>query len=240
MRFSGTHSSSRRRRGRWGLTLAPLLMLGLLAGCGGGPPAETARPLDAGQLASNAERASALDAPYRLVFEWSVTEPGMRLQGRGVARVEPPYRARLDLFSRSGERITSAALVDGDLRVPEGLPSYLPESTMFWASLGVFRPDRGMGLAGGRWHRDGLAELRYQPGGNSDLLIRLAQNRIQEVIQENNGQVVEELRLRLVEDERFPRRATYRDMRQTRELTMTLESVENVESYPSDIWEPRH
>jgi hypothetical protein len=222
-----------------GSLVSALLILVLATGCGGGPPAEDTRPLDAGQLASNAERASSLDAPYRLVFEWSLTEPGMRMQGRGVARIEPPYRARLDLFSRNGERITSAALVDGDLRVPEGLPTFLPEATMFWASLGVFRPARGMGLVGGRWHRDGLAELHYRPGGDADLLIRLTRNRIQEVIQQTNGQVVEELRLRMEEDERFPRRATYRDMRQTRELTMTLESVENVESYPSDIWEPR-
>jgi hypothetical protein len=212
---------------------------GFMSGCAGGPPPEEARPLDAGQLAQNAERLSALDSPYRLVFEWALNEPGMRVQGRGVARIEPPYRARVDLFARNGERITSAALVDGEMRVPEGLPSILPQPTMLWASLGVFRPERGMGLAGGRWQRDGMAELRYQPVEGSDLLVRLTQNRVQEMVHRTNGQSVEDLRLELSEGDRFPRRATYRDLNQTRELRMTLESVEHVESYPSDIWDPR-
>jgi len=221
----------------FGLLLTLTLLT--LGGCAPSGPVEEARPLDAGQLAMQAERSSALDSPYRIVFEWSVVEPGMRVQGRGVARVEPPYRARLDLFSRGGERITAAALVDGELRIPEGLPELLPQPTMFWGSLGVFRPDRGMGLAGGRWQRDGLAELRYRPGADSELLVLLNRNRVQEMVRRSNGRALEDLRLEMVEGERFPRQATYRDHVRTRELRMRLETVEHVESYPSDIWEPR-
>ncbi len=213
--------------------------MGGMTACASGERVEDARPLDAGQLAQNAQRASALDAPYRLVFDWSLNEPGMRLQGQGVARIEPPYRARLDLFARNGERITSAALVDGDLRVPEGQPSFLPQSTFFWGSLGVFRPDRSMGLAGGSWHRDGLAELRYLPTQSSELLVRLAGSRVQEMVRRSNGRAVEDLKLDMVEGERFPRQATYRDLRETRELRLTLDTVEHVESYPSDTWTPR-
>lgn len=218
-----------------GLAIA---LIPVISGCASGP-VEEARPLDAGQLALQAERASALDTPYRLVFEWSLVEPGMRVQGRGVARVEPPFRARLDLFSRGGERITSAALVDGELRIPEGLPDFLPQPTMFWGSLGVFRPDRGMQLVGGSWRRDGSAELRYLPGGDSELLVLLARNRVREMTRELNGRTLEELRLQLAEGERFPRQTIYRDHVRTRELRMTLETIEHVESYPSDIWEPR-
>ena len=233
--------SRRRAPGPTLAVWAVLLSVGVgsMTACASSEPIEDARPLDAGQLAQNAQRASELDVPYRLVFEWSLNEPGMRLQGQGVARIEPPYRARLDLFARNGERITSAALVDGDLRVPEGLPSFLPQSTFFWGSLGVFRPDRSMGLAGGRWQRDGLAELRYLPTGNSELLVRLAGSRVQEMVRRSNGRAVEELRLDMVEGERFPRQATYRDLRETRELRLTLDTVEHVEAYPSDTWTPR-
>jgi len=221
----------------WALLL--VAAFGVTSACASSEPVEDARPMDAGQLAQNAQRASALDVPYRLVFAWSLNEPGMRLQGQGVARVEPPYRARLDLFARNGERITSAALVDGDLRVPEGMPGFLPQSTFFWGSLGVFRPHRSMGLAGGSWRRDGLAELRYLPTESSELLVRLAGSRVQEMVRRSNGRAVEELRLDMVDGERFPREATYRDLSQTRELRLTLESVEHVESYPSDTWTPR-
>lgn len=218
------------------------LILGLVAagvGCGPTGPVEELQPTNAGQLANQAERSSALDSPYRIVFQWSLVEPGMRVQGRGVARVEPPYRARLDLFSRGGERMTAAALVDGELRIPEGLPDFLPPPTMFWGSLGVFRPDRGMELVGGRWQRDGSAELRYRPGEESELLVLLARNRVTEMTRRSNGRALEELRVQLAEGERFPRQATFRDHVRTRELRMTLETVEHVESYPSDIWEPR-
>lgn len=220
----------------WPLHAAAMLVL---AGCATAEPvAEEVRPIDAGQLAASAERASALDAPYRVVFTWSLNEPGMRLQGQGVARVEPPYRARLDLFNGNGERITAAALVDGDVRIPADLPSILPESTLMWATLGVFRPARGMGLAGGSWQEDGAAELRYLPDGGSELLVRLESSRIRDIEVRSGGRAVEDLRLTLGNGERFPRQATYRDLRNTRELRMTLESVEHVESYPTHIWDP--
>lgn len=210
-----------------------------LVGCAGSGPVVEERPLNAGQLASSAERASALDAPYRLVFDWTLNEPGRRIQGQGVARVEPPYRARLDLFARNGERITAAALVDGELRLPEGQAPLLPRPTLLWGVLGVFRPERSMGLAGGSWRSDGGAELRYLPGGDSELLVRLRDSRVQEMLRRSGGRTVEELRIQRADGERFPRESTYRDLAQTRELRMTLESVEHVESFPTDIWNPR-
>ena len=163
----------------------------------------------------------------------------MRLQGRGVARIEPPYRARLDLFSRSGDRVTAAALVDGELRLPEGMPEYLPPPTLFWGALGVFRPDRGMALGGGSWRPDGTAELRYLPGPEEELTIRLSETAIREILVARGGRTTQELRVTRAEGERFPRETVYRDLTRTRELRMTVESVEHVESYPSDVWTPR-
>jgi hypothetical protein len=222
--------------------LLPCLALGLiplLGACAGSGPVVEERPLDAGQLAMSAERASALDAPYRIVFDWALNEPGRRLQGQGVARIEPPYRARLDLFARNGERVAVAALVDSELRLLGEEESILPPPSMLWGALGVFRAGRDMGLAGGSWRSDGGAELRYIPGDGSELLVRLRGSRIQEMLRRSGNSTVEELRVSRANGERFPREANYRDLVRTRELRMTLESVEHVESFPTDIWTPR-
>jgi hypothetical protein len=228
-----------RRRTVPGRGAMPFTLLAIAAGCASVEPAPAEAPMNAGQLAASASAASAPDAPYRIVFEWSLNEPSMRIQGRGVARIEPPYRARLDLFARNGERVTAAALVDGEFRLPEGLPNLLPPPTLFWGALGVFRPDAGMGLAGGNWRSDGTAELRYLPGEAAEMTFRLNGNAIQEIVIARGGRTTEDLRLRRGEGERFPREATYRDLTRTRELRMTIESVEQVETYPGDVWTPR-
>ncbi len=223
--------------GRMGGLLSVVLVL-LLAplGCARSAPEPTRPPMDAGQVAISAERASTLDGPYRLVFEWTLNEPGTRISGRGVARVEPPSRARLDLFMSNGERVAAAALVRDELTTPRGMRTTLPPAPLLWGALGVFRPGDQTGLRGGSWQSNGGAELRYVSGGNEELRYRLRNNRIErmEVLRGNRAR--EEVRLVRVDGERFPREATYRDLEQVRELRITLETVEHVESYPSDIW----
>lgn len=224
---------------RAGRRVVLLALLTATAACASSAPVSDERPVDAGQLARSAERASAIDAPYRILFEWSLNEPGRRLEGRGVARIEPPYRARLDLFAGNGERVAAAALVDSELRVPGNDTSFLPPPALLWGALGVFRADRSMGLAGGSWRPDGGAELRYVPGDGSELLVRLRDSRVEEILRRSGNRTVEDLKVARGNGERFPRQSTYRDLSRTRELQMTLESVEHVESFPTDIWDPR-
>ncbi|MYH49667.1 MAG: hypothetical protein F4151_09125, partial [Gammaproteobacteria bacterium] len=101
-----------------------------------GPPA-----LDYHRHALLVEARTQLTTPVRLIFDWNVREPGLRSGGRGVARLEPPYRARLDLFTGRGETVLRAALVGDDLRIPEGASDELvPPPALFWSSLGIFRP----------------------------------------------------------------------------------------------------
>ncbi len=236
------HSSPRTKR-RDGSS-APTHRLGhlvaalLLTGCASAPPVPTAPPPDANQVALGATRASELDVPYRLFFEWSVVEPGSRLSGRGVARIEPPYRARLDLFSSNGERIAAAALDGGTLRVAEDRQTEVPPPALFWGTLGVFRPGTGVALMGGRRFPNGDIELRYQQADATELLYRLRANRIERIDLRRGGRAREEVALTRVEGERFPRRATYRHLDDVRELSITLESIEHAESYPTDIWDP--
>jgi len=76
-----------------------------------------------------------------LTFAWRLNERGSRIEGRGVARVDPPYRLRLDLFTDNGETAARAALVAGDLRVPPDVDHRLvPPPPLLWASLGIFHP----------------------------------------------------------------------------------------------------
>lgn len=226
-----------RASGAVGLSLA-LAAASVAGGCATARPAPVAPPVDAGQVALAASRASQLDAPYRIVFQWSSTEPGRRLDGEGVARVEPPYHARLDLFSSNGERVAAAALNDDDLRVSADAQTEIPPAPLLWGALGVFRPAVGSGLVGGRMYPDGAIETRYLSPGGGEIRFRLRNNRIERIEVLQGGSTREELTLQRAEGERFPRRATYRDLREVRELQITLESVENVESYPTDIWNP--
>ncbi len=210
----------------------------LVPGCAVRQPVATALPPNAREVALSATEASSLDAPYRLVFEWSILEPGSRLGGRGVARIEPPALARLDLFASNGERIAAVA-VDGDvLRVADDIQAEVPPPPLLWGTLGVFHPGSGSGLQGGRQYENGNLELRYQPRGGGEILYTLRDNRIERIDVRRGGQAWEEVTLVLVEDERFPRQARYRHLEEVRELSITLESVEHVESYPTDIWNP--
>jgi hypothetical protein len=227
----------RRMRGKpAGPGVIGVLLGVLIAGCASAPPQAAQPPIDAGQLASAAIRASTLDAPYRLVFDWALNEPGSRLRGRGVARIEPPYRARLDLFLSNGERVAAAAVVGDSYTLARGSRTELPPPALLWGSLGVFRPGDFSQLRGGRWESTGVAELRYLPPGGGELLYRLRGDRIERMEVLRGDRASEELRLVHVEGERFPREATYRHLEEVRELRITLESIEHVEAYPTDIW----
>lgn len=213
--------------------------LPVVPGCAGGGAAGTpVAPADARVTAEAAEDLSRLDAPYTLFFEWSALEAGLRVRGRGVARVEPPYRARLDLFTTQGVRIAVAALVEDDLRLPPGTPDILPPAALLWGTLGVFRPGEGTFLSSGlRFGNEGTG-LRYGLPGEDELHYRLRDLRIEEIEVKRQGRTLEELRLVRTDGDRFPREATYRDLVRVRELRITLERVEDASPFPSRIWSP--
>ena len=212
-----------------------LVALGACATTGSAP---SGTPVDGRNIAARAVESSALDRPYQVVFDWNLTEPGARMSGQGVARLEPPANVRLDLFTNRGERVAVAALVGEELRVPRYDQTELPPAPFLWASLGVFLPNGSAAPAEG-WQQDnGTVELRYaQPDGDV-LAYRLANDRVEELRSLRNGRTREELRLVLRSDDPFPREAVYRHLEDVRELRISLESVEHVESHPTDIWDP--
>jgi len=215
-----------------------LALLALAGGCASAPPPPEP-PVDAGAVQREAEAASRLDRPYRLVFQWEVQEPGMRVRGRGVARVEPPYRARLDLFAANGDRLAAAALVDDRLEVPPGMAVTVPPAPMLWGALGVFRPGPGLYAASATRPGGGRSTLRYLSAEGGSLNVSLSGGRIERMERSTEEGIREELRVRFGgADERFPRESTYRDLAAVRELRITMESVEHVESYPPEVWTP--
>ena len=206
------------------------------------PPSSGLPAMDAGRRALLIEARTQLKTPIRLIFDWSVREPGLRSSGRGVARLEPPYRARLDLFTGRGETVLRAALVGDELRLPEGASSELvPPPALFWSSLGIFRPGGDYRLVGGWEADDSTLRLSYESDTRPNLLYALDGNGdVAALALLRDGETVDELSLSLPLRDGFPIEATYRNLIDFRELTLTLDTVEAVESYPSDIWFPRN
>ena len=202
-----------------------------------GPPA-----LDYHRRAALVEARTQLTTPVRLIFDWNVREPGLRSGGRGVARLQPPYRARLDLFTGRGETVLRAALVGDELRLPEGASGELvPPPALFWSSLGVYRPGGDYRLARGWEADDGTFRLSYDSSSRPDLLYELDDNGdVAALALLRNGETVDRLSLSLPLRDGFPAAATYRNLIDFRELTFTLDTVEAVEPYPADIWFPRN
>jgi hypothetical protein len=195
--------------------------------------------MDARQEALQAEAMNRVVGPVRLVFSWAAQEPSFRASGEGVIRMEPPYRARMDLFAGNGEGVARAALVDDELRLPpEPIEVLIPPPAMFWATLGVFRPGPGAALLGAN-PTEGGTRLRYGFADGTRLHYEFEGRRIRKVEMLRNDQVEEEVLVTWDPEFTVPSQARYRKMRETREIRLSLESIENVEAYPPDIWLPR-
>ncbi len=194
---------------------------------------------DLDSLAQNALLATMPGSPVQITFEFRLREADLRFAGQGVARVEPPYKVRIDLFSGQGETLFKAALVGSDLRVPPGVPLDLaPPPALLWAALGVFRPDAGLQMAEGRDRGDGTIALAYEGDNGQDLRFRLANDLLLRAEIREDGHLIEEVDLELDESSQRVVETVYRNRALFVELTFTLKSEENVESFPPDIWYP--
>jgi len=216
----------------------PALLLAT-AGCTGHRPAVVGPAIDAQRTALDLEDQTRLRRPSRIVFQWELNEGGVRIHGRGVARLENPYRARLDLFLGNGETVVRAALVGEDLRLPPGAPrDILPPPDLMWGALGVFRPEQGSKLMGADRLEGGALRLRYLYPNGKQLRYRIENGRVQTLEILDGGHTTQQVRLTVSGDSRYPVEATYRNMKAFRELKLKRESVEQVGPYPPEIWNP--
>ncbi len=185
------------------------------------------------------EYTTRVSRPSMIVFRWRAQEADRRREGTGVARVEPPYRARLDLFLDNGEVAAIAALVEDELRVPPSLPTELvPPPPLMWAVFGVFRPGAGAEMVSGRITR-GTMVLDYALPTREQVRFQLRERAVVNAARLDRGSVVETVFLSDREgDSIFPAEATYRNLPGYRQLRLTLESIEHVDEFPPDIWYP--
>lgn len=214
-----------------------------LAACGGAapvPPSSGPAPADPdpAQLAAELQRATLPASPRQITFQWALDEAGAGFRGRGVGRYTAPTRFRLDLFGPRGESYLSAALVDGQLRVPAAVGDRfrLPSPALLWAAAGIFAPPADARLAGGRVE-DGVLTLRYDAGEQGTLEFRARENALLSVRRLRAGGVQESVDLERGGDGAL-RQARYRDWPAFRTLTLTLEASTDVPGFPDEIWTP--
>ncbi len=228
----------RRTRSAGFLTCLGLASGAALWACSGAPPPPPPTPIDAEGAAQNASLTTRPQEPVRIVFAWSLNESGSRTSGRGVVRMEPPYKARLDLFTGQGETVLRAALVGDVLRLPPGVESQeiVPPPTLLWAALGVFRPGNLAYLSGGEALSEGEIQLNYSLGAGEGLVYRLDGTQVQRVELSRDGHTTESLAVTAASEHPFPQETEYRNLAAFRELTMTLDGYEHVDVFPPDIW----
>lgn len=220
--------------------LAGLLIV-LLLGCqaGGGSSGPLTLDARAQGVAEEALQSTMPDNPVQITFDFRLKEADLRFSGRGVARVQPPYRMRIDLFSSRGESLFRAVLVGSELRVPLGVPLDLaPPPALLWAALGVFRPDAEQRLLGGRGSGEGATTLHYRGSETEELRFRLVDGGLTRAEILEGGHLIEEVDLELDDSYSTVIETVYRNRALFVELTFTLQSVENVDAFPDEIWDP--
>jgi hypothetical protein len=225
------------RTARVGILLGTLI--GAVGGCRPREPAVIGPVGDAETAAVQLRDETGLEDPLRIVFDWALNDQGQRVQGSGVARVEPPYRARLDLFLDNGETVISAALVDGDLRLPAGSPDdILPPPDLMWGVLGVFRPVGDARLIGADRLEGEAIRLRYQHDDGREVHYRVMDGALRVLELVEGGHVVQRVDVAAERVERYPVEATYRNLAEFRELRLVRQSLSVVDAFDPEIWDP--
>ena len=221
---------------------AVLPVLGLVfanTACGGGSLGSPVPILDTDQAVLRASRDNPFPNTSQVIFRWTVREPDLRLEGTGVARLQHPDRARLDLFMENGEAVLAASLVEDQLRAREGTRlQVVPSPALLWASLGVFRPGEGVTLLGAEAFDDDVFRLRYRLPDGDELRYELRSGRVTEVELRHEGNATHRVALNREGGGELPKETTYRNLASFSELNVTVETVERVDSHPSDIWYP--
>ena len=233
-RFAGAVQG--RLTGTSGAALALLALVG--SSCASGGPAVVGPVPDPGAAAMGLQRSTQLDQPLRIDFEWRLNESRQRHRGIGVARFESPYRARLDLFTDDLESVLTAVLIDGSLILPPGSrEDILPPTDLMWGTLGVFRP-HDVQLLGGDRLEDDATRLRYAYPDGSELHYEVEDGGLRSLELLLGGRVTESVELTRAADERYPSEATYRNLTAFRELTIIRSSLEAVDPFDPEIWDP--
>tara|TARA_B100001123_G_scaffold450485_1_gene621472 strand:+ start:7669 stop:8367 length:699 start_codon:yes stop_codon:yes gene_type:complete len=206
--------------------------------CGGSLPPSISPILDSNQVVASTKIGNPFPRASRVVFNWSIREPNLRVGGEGVARLEPPDRARLDLFLDNGETLLAVALVDNDLRAPRETPmQVIPAPPLLWASMGVFKPGDSLELLGAG-KKGEITTLGYKIDDDNELWYQIIGDKIVGVELFRGGSVLHRVSLDHEIGWELPSEAVYRNLGSFREVKITVKNVEYMDPYPSNIWSP--
>ncbi len=162
-----------------------LTALGLVIGniaCAGGSLGNPTPILDMDQAVLRASRGNPLPATSTVIFQWRVNAPDLRLEGEGVARLQSPDLARLDLYMENGELVLAAGLVEDQVWAREERAlEFVPSPALLWAFLGVFRPGEDATQLGGEDFENDVSRLRYQLPDGDELRYLFRSGRLAEV-----------------------------------------------------------
>lgn len=212
---------------------AALLLATSAAACT--PRAPTAAVSADSALVAQALEWTRPQAALHVTFAWSLQDRDARFSGRGVVRIEPPWRARLDLFGPRGEGYLSAVLQEETLHLPAGAPDgLLPPPAFLWATLGAVREPAGTALTMAQ--RAGDEVLLGFDAARERWRFRLQGERLARVEWHGPDGGRRTVELAGTAAHGLPERGVYRDWLAFRELTLSLETVERVDGFPTDTW----
>jgi hypothetical protein len=182
------------------------------------------------------EQATAPAGPVQIRFDWSLQDRDFKFQGRGLVRMQGPYRARLDLFGPQDIQVLRAVLNGDSLELAYAGPSVpLPPPAFLWALLGVFRSPAARAPDDHKT-AEGLTTLQYDVD-RSHWRFTVADSVLTSVewVGDDGGRRTVELSGPY--QGARPSRAAFRDWRAFRELVLTATAVEAVEPFAPGIWD---
>ncbi len=194
--------------------------------------------LDMDQTVLRASDENPFPATSMVFFEWRVRAPDLQLAGDGVARLQDPDRARLDLFTGNNEPVLAAGLIGDELWAREERAlDFVPSPALLWAFLGTFRPGEDATRLDGEFDGDDFRlDYGLPDGDEAQYLFR--SGRVTQVEVYHEGHAVHRVRLTWEGEGDLPSEAIYRNLGSFSELKVTVNTVERVDSHPSDIWYP--
>ncbi len=228
------------------ITITALVLATYNAGCAATPSPVSQAPADVPAIPSVAPapdtalirallRATQPDEPLQVLFDWSLQDRDVRVQGKGIVRMQGPYRARLDLFAGQDIQVLRSTLIDDKLDLVYNGPAVpLPPVAFLWSVLGVFREPDGAAAPDMTRERDGFT-LSYQIAG-SHWRFRADSTTLRSAEWRGSGDSRRTVELSGPFRMGRPTKASYRDWREFRELVLTVTSVEKVEPFAPDTW----
>jgi hypothetical protein len=166
--------------------------------------------------------------PQKVTFKWEVNDNSIVARGEGVARLEPPDHARVDLFLGGGFGAGASAVLVGDsLIVPPGARGLdlVPPAPLLWAALGRLAlpavTDTTIRVSGDT--------LRASLGSPVQWRVTAVSGQLTRVERIGGGRVVEWV-------ERVPGKRVHYELSGRRSLVLDIENQQPVAKFDASVW----